>query len=148
MSLISIIHTGIVFFIDVVSAPTILFISRNKEQTMMLPVLVFTATFPLQTVPSMVDSKIGLTQKHLTLLSCPIGTFLEEYYLPALDAYAYHQPHFQILGKSECGALRHLAFLSKAQNIKTIWDYSEWLNAAFDQEIQSDQSRAVLWKWW
>jgi hypothetical protein len=72
------------------------------------------------------------------LLSRPIGTFLEEYYLPALDGYAYHRPHFQILGKSECGALRHLAFLSKAQNIKTIRDYSERLNAAFDQEIQSE----------
>jgi hypothetical protein len=30
-----------------------------------------------------------------------------------------------------------LAFLSKAKSIKTIRDYSEWLNAVFDQEIQS-----------
>jgi hypothetical protein len=78
------------------------------------------------------------TRKHLTLLSRPIGTFLEEFYLPALDVYAYHQPHCQILGRGECGALRQLAFLSKAQSIKTIRDYTERLNAAFDQEIQSE----------
>ena len=78
------------------------------------------------------------TRKHLTLLSRPIGTFLEEFYLPALDVYAYHRPHCQILGKSECGTLRHLAFLSKATSIKTIRDYSERLNATFDQEIQSE----------
>jgi hypothetical protein len=34
------------------------------------------------------------TRKHLTLLSRPIGTSLKEFYLPALDAYAYHRPHF------------------------------------------------------
>jgi hypothetical protein len=42
------------------------------------------------------------------------------------------------LGRSECGALRQFAFLSKAQSIKTIRDYTERLNAAFDQEIQSE----------
>jgi hypothetical protein len=46
--------------------------------------------------------KIG-TQKHLTLLARPIGTFMHDFYIPALLKYAYHLPHVIILGKKECG---------------------------------------------
>ena len=43
-------------------------------------------------------------QKHLTLLAQPIGTFLKDYYIPALLKYAYHLPRVIILGgKKECG---------------------------------------------
>ena len=44
------------------------------------------------------------SRKHLTLLTRPIGKFLNDYYLPGLEKLAYHRPHCRILGKDHCGA--------------------------------------------
>jgi hypothetical protein len=46
------------------------------------------------------------SRKLLSLMCRPIGTFVADYYLPALERYAYHLPHVQILGKQHCGKLR------------------------------------------
>jgi hypothetical protein len=39
------------------------------------------------------------TRKRLTLLEKPIGDFIYNYYLPAIERYLYHRPHVIILGK-------------------------------------------------
>jgi hypothetical protein len=46
------------------------------------------------------------TRKRLTLLEKPIGKFIYNYYLPALEKYSYHRPHVIILGKKHCRAMR------------------------------------------
>jgi hypothetical protein len=68
--------------------------------------------------------KIG-TRKHLTLLVRPIGTFMNDFYIPALLKYAYHLPHVIILGKQECGRQRHNAFENMVGSVKTRRDYAE-----------------------
>jgi hypothetical protein len=45
------------------------------------------------------------TQKERTLLCCQIGIFHRDYYLPALDFFAYHTSHVTILSKTR-GAVR------------------------------------------
>jgi hypothetical protein len=64
------------------------------------------------------------TRKELTLLCQPIGIFHRDYYLPALERYAYHSPHVKILSKQEeqCGDMRRQNFVSKPGNMKTIRD--------------------------
>jgi hypothetical protein len=75
-------------------------------------------------------------RKRLTLLEKPTGTFIYNYYLPALKKYSYHRPHVIILVKKHCGAMRMEAF--KNTSVKTRRDYAERLSAAFDLEIQSE----------
>jgi hypothetical protein len=79
------------------------------------------------------------TRKELTLLCRPIGVFIADFYLVALEKYAYHSPHVKILSKQEtqCGSTRMKAFLSRPGSIKTIRDYAERLLATFNLEIQS-----------
>jgi hypothetical protein len=78
------------------------------------------------------------TRKHLTLLTRPIGRFLKEFYLPALEKYSYHLPHVMILSKVVCGKMRQDAFAKDTGSIKTRRDYAERLSAIFNMEVQSE----------
>jgi hypothetical protein len=51
-----------------------------------------------------IKKKIGKVQKrrHLTLLSRKVGVFMNDFYLPLLEAYAFHQPHVSIFSKKGC----------------------------------------------
>ena len=42
-------------------------------------------------------------RKRLTSLLKPFGEFINDYYLKTLERYAYHRPHFILLGKNETG---------------------------------------------
>jgi hypothetical protein len=86
------------------------------------------------------NEKLGKVscRKLLSLLCKPIGTFIEDLYLPALEKYAYHVPHVQILGKNYCGELRQERFRRNPGWVKTKRDYAERLSAKFNMEIQSD----------
>ena len=175
MFIISIIHTGIVFSVDVVSAPTILFISRNKEQTMMLPLLVFTATSPLQTVPSMVDSKIGLKHVHhvklrimlerkerlehenisLCCLVQLVLSWKNIIYQPLM-----HTHTTDLIFKSWVRvSVVHYDIWHSYQKHKTLRQYGITQSGSMQHSIKRSnqniletvvvyQSRAVLWKWW
>ena len=68
----------------------------------------------------------------------PIGTFIEEYYIPALRKYATHQNFVAILSKRVTGEKRLRAFESEPHNLKTRRDYAEQLAAKFALEIQSE----------
>jgi hypothetical protein len=94
--------------------------------------------------PSTEGSKIPVQQgkicerKHLTLLERPIGIFMNNYYLPALEKYAYHIHHVRILSKDFCGKERFIAFKKRPGDVNTRRDYAERLSAKFNLEIQSD----------
>jgi hypothetical protein len=79
------------------------------------------------------------TRKELTLLCRKIGIFHRDYYLPALEKFAYHTSHVTILSKQEeqCGSMRMNNFLGTPGCIKTIRDYAERLLAKFNLEVQS-----------
>ena len=77
------------------------------------------------------------SRKELTEKCEAIGTFMNDYYVPALRKLAYHRPHTRILGKDHCGALR-LAAYKRKPSVRTRRDYAERLAAAFSLEIQSD----------
>jgi hypothetical protein len=64
--------------------------------------------------------------------------FMKDFYLPSLEAYAFHQPHFSILSKNGCGDLRNDAFSNFKSSVKTRRDYAEAVSAVFNSEIQSD----------
>jgi hypothetical protein len=79
------------------------------------------------------------SRKLLSVMCRPIGTFVANYCLPALERYACHQPHVQILGKQHCGKLRKEQFNKTPGMVKTKRDYgAERLLAKFKVEIQSD----------
>jgi hypothetical protein len=94
--------------------------------------------------PSVEGSKIPTQQgkmrerKHLTLLVCPIGIFMKDYYLPALEKDAYHIHHLKFLSKDFCGKDRIDAFRKRPGDVNTRRDYAERLLAKFNLEIQSD----------
>ena len=77
------------------------------------------------------------SRKKLTLRECSIGIFHEEYYLPALEKFAYHRPHCRILGKDQCGKER-LAAYKRRPSVRTRRDYAERLAAAFNLEAQHE----------
>ncbi len=52
----------------------------------------------------MKKDKIG-TRQYLTLLRRPIGAFVHDHYMPALEALATHLPHVQILYNYRCGRM-------------------------------------------
>lgn len=52
-----------------------------------------------------------------------------------LEKYAYHRPHFILLGKNESGALRKAAL--KPGDVETTRDYAERLSFKLDNEIMS-----------
>jgi hypothetical protein len=78
------------------------------------------------------------SRNYLTLLNRPIGSFMTEYYLPALEEYAYHLPHVRILGSKVCGKMRNEWFRQLAYCIRTIRDFAEALRMEFHKEIQSE----------
>jgi hypothetical protein len=86
------------------------------------------------------EQKLGKAscQKLLSLVGVPIGTFIEDFYLPALEKHACHAPHVQILGNNHCGKLRQEQFLKTPGWVKTKRDCAERLLATFNMEIQSD----------
>jgi hypothetical protein len=49
--------------------------------------------------------KIGLWSYLTFLLNHSIGSFMTNYYFPALEEYAYHLPYVQILGNKGCGKM-------------------------------------------
>jgi hypothetical protein len=69
------------------------------------------------------------SRKLLSCLCCPIGTFIANYYLPALEWYAYHLPHVRILGKKNRGKLHQEQFDETWGMVKTKRDYAERLLA-------------------
>jgi hypothetical protein len=63
--------------------------------------------------------------------------FMTDFYLPWLEAYAFHQPRVSILSKNGCGNLRDDAFSNFKSSVKTRRDYAEAVSAVFNYEIQS-----------
>jgi hypothetical protein len=62
---------------------------------------------------------------------------MTDFYVPSLEAYAFHQPHVSILSKNGCGNLRDDAFSNLKSSVKTRRDYAEAVSAVFNYEIQS-----------
>jgi hypothetical protein len=60
-----------------------------------------------------------------------IGTFMHDFYLPALRKYAYHLPHVVSLGKKECGLQQQNAFENMVSSVKTRRDYAKILPAHY-----------------
>ena len=83
------------------------------------------------------SKKIGTfsNRKQMVLMKKPFNVFINEYYLPVLEKYAYHRPHFILLGKNETGALRKAAL--KPGDLETTRDYAERLSFKLDNEIMS-----------
>jgi hypothetical protein len=85
--------------------------------------------------PSAEGSRIPTQQgkmrerKNLTLLEHPIGIFMKDSYLPALDKYAYHIHHVKILSKDFCGKDRFDAFKKTPGDVQTWRNYAERLSA-------------------
>ena len=71
----------------------------------------------------------------MVLMTKPFPVFISEFYLPMLEKYAYHRPHFILLGKNESGALRKAAL--KPGDVETTRDYAERLSFKLDNEIMS-----------
>jgi hypothetical protein len=68
-----------------------------------------------------------------------IGVFINEYYLPALEEYAYHLPHVKILGTKVCGKMRDEWFCKLGRrSIQTIRDFAEALKMEFIKELQKE----------
>jgi hypothetical protein len=75
------------------------------------------------------------TRKELTLLCRPIGVFISDYYLVALENMLTTHPMSK--QETQCGSTRMKAFESRPGSIKTIRNYAEQLLATFNPEIQS-----------
>ena len=71
----------------------------------------------------------------MILMEKPFSVFMDEFYLPTLEKYAYHRHHFILLGKNESGALRKEAL--KPGDFETTRDYAERLSFKLDNEITS-----------
>jgi hypothetical protein len=81
------------------------------------------------------NQKLGKVscRKLLSLVCVPIGTFIEDFCLPALEKHACHVPHVQILGNDHCGKLRQEQFQKtpdwgrlNATVLKDCWRSSTW----------------------
>jgi hypothetical protein len=75
------------------------------------------------------------TRKYLTLLTRPVGTFHNVFYLPMLEKYAFDYSHIRILSNTGCGAMRLDWFTRMLKCIKTILDYAEQLKISMNNEI-------------
>jgi hypothetical protein len=78
-----------------------------------------------------------LTRKYLTLLTRPIGIFMEDFYIPLLKKYTLHSAYVRIRSKNGCGRMCFEWFKSK-DAVKTIRDYAERLKFEFNNEIHSE----------
>jgi hypothetical protein len=75
-------------------------------------------------------------RKQITLFRRDLSTFIKDFYLPMLEKYAYHRPHFILLGKYETGADRKSAL--RPGDAETHRDYAERLLFEFTNEIMSE----------
>jgi hypothetical protein len=78
------------------------------------------------------------TRKHLTLLTQSIDDFMKNYYLVALEEYAYHLPQVRILSKNYCGQMQLNWFNKSPGALKTTHNYAERMSAAFNFEAQHE----------
>jgi hypothetical protein len=78
------------------------------------------------------------TRKALGSRRRSIGKFMTEFYLPALEQFAYHLETVLLLSQMLTGKARQNAFIRLAWTVLTRRDYAERLNAKFNLEIQSD----------
>ena len=91
---------------------------------------------PDSKVPKPKAGKIS-TRKYLMARSEPIGIFIKQHYLKALEKYAYHRHHVLILSNSHTGNERKEVWKSKPGDVLTHRDYAERLTAALNNEIMS-----------
>ena len=65
-------------------------------------VFVWTDKNFVHTVNMKLIKKIGTfsNRKQMVLMTKPFPVFISEFYLPMLEKYAYHRPHFILLGKN------------------------------------------------
>jgi hypothetical protein len=77
-------------------------------------------------------------RKELTRSEETIGHFMEEYYLPLLEKYRFHQPHVHLLSKYGVGAGRHAAFHRLLHALFMKRDFAEAIQAEMDNEVQGD----------
>ena len=73
--------------------------------------------------------------KQMILKKTSFHIFINDYYLPMLEKYAYHRPHYILLGKNVSGLTRKKAM--KPGDIETTRDYAERLSFKLDKEIMS-----------
>jgi hypothetical protein len=79
------------------------------------------------------------TRKYLTLLTRPVGIFMQEFYIPLLRKYSLHLAYVRILSKNGCGRMRFDWFRNEdPPSVKTIRDYAERLKFEFNNEVQSE----------
>ena len=71
----------------------------------------------------------------MVLLTRSFPDFIQNFYRPTLEKYAYHRPHFILLSKNESGALRRAAM--KPGDLESNRDYAERLSFKLDNEIMS-----------
>ena len=71
----------------------------------------------------------------MILIKKSFPDFMKNFYLPTLEKYAYHRPHYILLSKNETGALRRAAM--KPGDIETTRDYAERFSFKLDNEIMS-----------
>ena len=59
--------------------------------------------------------------------------------MPAIQKLAFHIPHMRILGKNQCGEIRHTSFKQRElfQDVICRRDYAERVVASFANKIQS-----------
>jgi hypothetical protein len=75
-------------------------------------------------------------RKQITLFRRDLRKFIRDFYLPMLEKYAYHRPHYILLGKYETGADRKSAL--RPGDAETHRDYAERLLFEFTNEIMSE----------
>jgi hypothetical protein len=78
------------------------------------------------------------TRKELTKSELTIAVFMDEYYLPMLEKYRYHQSHVSMLSKYGIGAQRHAAFRRQLNALFMKRDFAEAIQAEMDNEVQGD----------
>ena len=83
------------------------------------------------------SKKIGTfsNRKQMILLKKSFPDFINNYYIPKLEKYAYHRSHYILLSKNESGAIRRTSM--KPGDIETTGDYDERLSLKLDNEIMS-----------
>jgi hypothetical protein len=75
-------------------------------------------------------------RKHLTCLHIQLKQFLDAFYLPMLEKYTYHRPHYILLVKYETRKCRKNAL--RRGDADTTRDYAEALQYEFTNEIRSE----------
>jgi hypothetical protein len=81
------------------------------------------------------------TPKQLVKMDCPIGVFMEKHCILALQEYAYHQPHVNILSKFGCHEGMHQkAFQTEIGWVSMSQDYVEQLPFELNHKIQLEHT--------